>query len=742
MEAIVGRRVGPLGRIVAAVAFLAVAPHGAAQAGQAAGVGIADLAEVAQITTHRVSPDGAYVAFQVMKPSVALNRYRIGWYVVRTDGGTPPYRIADGGQARLPIFNTGRRSGSFLPGEIAWSPDAGWFAFVKVRDDQAQVWRADLKTGAVQQLTANPGDVERIRIGPDGRTILFAVGRTRAEIETADAREARLGYLEGANTFSVLEGPLWPPCSDGRARQRHNDTGFGVDRRCALTLWAVDPDTGRERLATAAESRFYHRAPDRSMTAVFLRGMLRDQQRFLEARSAGSDAVAWFANVDPARYPGFLPPRRLWAAGNGASVACRLGDCVTRYPLGLWWRDQTNTVVFLSRDGHNTSQTSLYQWRPGSDSVDVVIRTDDVLRACQQTGDQLVCLHESAISPARLVKVALSDGGQVPLADVNQDFRKLRFSKVEKIEADDGLGNDAHAHLVYPLTYRPGTSYPLVIVQYRSRGFLKGGVGDEQPIHVLAANDIAVLSTDAPRPGILATTQGHIELNVENYRYQVMRRGASRAIERMVGDLVDRGIVDPDRVAITGLSAGSRIMDVALLKNDYAAASASTTSMIGAPPNLSTRADRRRAQDILFGGSPFSETGFQNRKPHSIGLNADTIETPLLLQVADREYHLTLQTYHALLEAGKPVEMHVFPDEYHVKWQPAHREAVYRRNLQWFKFWLKGETADDPVDPAQYARWAALCAAHVDNLRAAANPANPATRAKAAGRPCTRVTAD
>jgi hypothetical protein len=43
-----------------------------------------------------------------------------------------------------------------------------------------------------------------------------------------------------------------------------------------------------------------------------------------------------------------------------------------------------------------------------------------------------------------------------------------------------------------------------------------------------------------------------------------------------------------------------------------------------------------------------------------------------------------------------------------VKWQPAHRDAIYRRNLQWLLFWLKGEEAADPVDPDQYVRWRAM----------------------------------
>jgi len=57
---------------------------------------------------------------------------------------------------------------------------------------------------------------------------------------------------------------------------------------------------------------------------------------------------------------------------------------------------------------------------------------------------------------------------------------------------------------------------------------------------------------------------------------------------------------------------------------------------------------------------------------------------PLLMQAPDDEYQAGLESFTALREAGKPVDLFVFPDEHHVKWQPAHRLAVYRRNLAWF----------------------------------------------------------
>jgi len=62
----------------------------------------------------------------------------------------------------------------------------------------------------------------------------------------------------------------------------------------------------------------------------------------------------------------------------------------------------------------------------------------------------------------------------------------------------------------------------------------------------------------------------------------------------------------------------------------------------------------------------------------------------------------------SLREAGKPVELYIFPGEYHLKWQPAHRAAVYRRSLDWFDFWLRGHVDPSSDKSPQYKRWSAM----------------------------------
>jgi hypothetical protein len=52
--------------------------------------------------------------------------------------------------------------------------------------------------------------------------------------------------------------------------------------------------------------------------------------------------------------------------------------------------------------------------------------------------------------------------------------------------------------------------------------------------------------------------------------------------------------------------------------------------------------------------------------------------------------------------------MFVLPGEHHVKWQPAHRLAIYQRSLDWFDYWLKGEIPADTARQADVRYWTTL----------------------------------
>ena len=91
-----------------------------------------------------------------------------------------------------------------------------------------------------------------------------------------------------------------------------------------------------------------------------------------------------------------------------------------------------------------------------------------------------------------------------------------------------------------------------------------------------------------------------------------------------------------------------------------------------------------------------------------MSMNADKIVAPILQNASDTEYLIYLPLYRSLADLGRPIELYLYPNELHVRNQPRHRQEIYERNLDWFRFWLKGEQDPDPAKTEQYKRWSHL----------------------------------
>jgi hypothetical protein len=325
--------------------------------------------------------------------------------------------------------------------------------------------------------------------------------------------------------------------------------------------------------------------------------------------------------------------------------------------------------------------------------VRATLSTDALVYGCAVRSDRAICLHETSTSPMKIVVVDLTDGSMETLYDPNPEWREVELTTVERFEWIDPFGNSRRGHLVYPRGFEEGVRYPLVITPYVSSGFLRGDLGDEYPIHLFAAAGMMVLDVAA-----LIVDARNLE------RIPMDFAGLVAAVDL----LDDKGLIDRDRIGMGGLSYASLVTTYALLNSDLLeAAVKSVLSSPEAEYYLGSAFLREMlSDDRVFGGAPFSGSEYYDRL--SLARNADRVSAPVLVHVSDDEFTLSVPALAALQDAGKAVEMHVFPDEIHQKWQPVHRLNIHRRNVQWFEFSLLDREDPHPVDPGQYERWRAL----------------------------------
>ncbi|MDQ8757407.1 Atxe2 family lasso peptide isopeptidase [Sphingosinicella sp. LHD-64] len=609
-----------------------------------------------------VSPDGTRVAFQLARADPDANGHCLAMLVQDLRGGPP--RVVDQGGARIQVRYDFRGKAAFPTGIAAvitphWSPDGRWIAFLKRTDGTVQVWRAFADGSGSAPLTRSPVDVEDFRIAPDGRGIVYASRPALAAAYAAIAREGRSGFHYDERYAPTAGSRPFPAAPVPTETQ------------------VVDIATGAVRPARQAEAGLLG-APDDPDGA-------RDPVR------APHGAQAW---IDPASRP-------VVEDATGRRLVCTAPAC--RDAERPWWV-AGERLRFLRREGWARGATAIYEWTPGAGPPRRLHLTRDKLADCVPADTRLLCLREGALVPRRLEWLDPASGRRDILFDPNPEFARLRLGQVERLEWTNASGLETIGDLVLPAGYRPGRRYPLIVVQYDTRGFLRGGTGDEYPIQAFAARGYAVLSVS--RPESIGEREGHDEIAIgrANLAGFADRRSALSSVETGVRMLIARGIADPEQIGITGMSDGATTATFALLHGSLFAAAAMSNCCLDT--TLPLRVGPAAARYFHAVGYPrLTDDGAAFWAALSLSRNARRIATPILLQVSDDEFLSTLESYTALREVGAPIDMYVFPDEHHVKWQPAHRLAVYRRALDWFDYWLRGLRPASPAHQAELRHW-------------------------------------
>ncbi len=118
---------------------------------------VEDMQRLARVGNPRVSPDGKWVAFTVVRSDVEKNKTVTNiWRVPAAGGDSQQITFSDQG------FN----------GDLRWSSDGRYLYFVSTRvENKRQIFRLPVEGGEAKQVTAVPTGVDSFFLSPDGKTI-------------------------------------------------------------------------------------------------------------------------------------------------------------------------------------------------------------------------------------------------------------------------------------------------------------------------------------------------------------------------------------------------------------------------------------------------------------------------------------------------------------------------------------------------------------------------------------------
>ena len=628
-----------------------------------------------------ISPDGHSIAFLLRRANAHENDYCQRLMVAPMDGSREPREIDRGGafiRADFPLHNfTSVMSGYAKVITPRWSPDGKYIAFLKRSGRIAQVWvvAGDGKAPA-QSVTAMPDNVDNFAWAADGQSLVVATRpgiRLQAE---AIAREARTGFLFG-DRFAPDKADRPIPIEPVQP----------VYHTVALATGLMRPSKPIE-IGRLAEHR-----PESVAPAA---------RSFVKAESG---AAAWLEPLHPRRL--LSQSRLVMALPDGRKQRCEEPGCFGIRQI--WWSADGGTLYARQKTGWAGSQTALMRWRVGEPKPTRIMVTDDALVGCDFVHEELVCAREGSVRSRELVAIDPDSGQERIIFDPNPDFRSIKLGKAQRFHFTNAYGVESFADLVLPPGHKPGSKHPLIVVQYTSHGFLRGGTGDEFPIQLFAAKGFAVLSF--ARPDFAVETVA-AETSTEFSRWLredwLDRRSVQSSLEIAVDKAVSTGAVDPNRMGISGFSDGTSTTQWALINSSLfkvAALGACCEDMYAYPLNAGPYYTRW-TREI---GYHFLEPGADDYwRPMSLALNADRIDTPILIQTGDSEYEIGLDVMDAFKRRGKAIELFIMEDEPHFKYQPAHRLAMYERSTEWFQFWLMQQVNCDPAKASQYSRWKAM----------------------------------
>ena len=643
-----------------------------------------DVARLRSVAEAVISPDGQRIAYAVRVPR-DLRREDDGpeWielHVAGLEGASRP-------------FVAGRVSVS----RIAWTPDGSEIAFLAKRegDKAAALYVIAATGGEALRLIHFDTDIKEFSFSPDGRRVAFLAEEPVAE---AKMKREEKGFRQEIFEEEWRTVGVWIA---------ERDTAAGKPRRLKLAGSASELhwSPADNRLAVAL-------APTPSADDWFVR-------RKLYVVEAGSgeivtrfDDLVWFEPVawspdgkhlallcvtEPS---GPLPGQLMVAPAVGGPLRNLLPGFEGHVAALAWTR--AARIAYVADEGVWTSFNRVEQ--DGSDRHTIVPTGGPVLTALSVSADgqSAAFVAESPAHPPEVYFMRHGEPGPRRLTDSNPWLggRRLAPQEVVDFPASDGL--KLEGILIRPLDAVEGRQYPLILtvhggpeVHYRN-GWL---TSYQDPGQVAAARGFAVFYPNY---------RGSRGRGVE---FSKLNQGdfAGKEFDDLVDGLdylISRGLVDADRVGITGISYGGYA--TAWSATYYSEHFAAAVMFAG----ISDMVSYHGTNDVPLSWYHFNYFShpwddwelFLERSPIRY---AENTRTPLLILHGKEDSRVHPSQAHELyrylkLASKAPVRLVFYPGEEHGNRRAASRLDFNLRMLQWFEHYLKGPGGEPPPYELDY----------------------------------------
>ncbi|MEM6794306.1 MAG: prolyl oligopeptidase family serine peptidase [Acidobacteriota bacterium] len=614
-------------------------------------------------------------------------------------------RLGDKDSAAEPVQLT---RGADLPSGLALSPDERHLAFLSSREQTgapglaglpslksagdlkgSQVWVLPLEGGEAYPLTRFKTPVLAMAWRDDARLLI-------SRAEDPDARARHIKKLK--DTSTAVEDPrdaapirLFEVDLEGRSKRLTRD-----DDRIEQVAVSADGQRAAITASTSLSYAFDAKVRPKTFLVDLASG---ERQEILENVPVAS--LRWtkeglFYTALESDHPIYLNAtvNRLFRYDPETGSSTPYGASWSRGLAGVGGVHPAERGVFsLMADGPRFLPALL---RP--DSEPAVLGGEHGLHIDRLTvsadGSRALYLHSTGDRPTQLFVTEISGTGSAlqlssarRLGRLNPSFENRPSGRTEIVTWTGAEGDDVDGVLLYPYRYEEGTRYPLILQ-------IHGGP---------TGYDRDSWSASWSRPIPLWRDRGAFVLRVNyhgsgNYGLDWAASIRERYYELEIPDiesgvdmLIEKGLVDPDRLATSGWSNGGILSAKLITVTDrYRAAiiGAADVEWISDWANVDFGAS---FDNYYFGGPPWERLDHYIEKSPFFRL--PEVTTPSLVHTGteDRNVppHQSWSIFRVMQQVGKAdVRLLLYPGELHGLRQLVHQRRKVEEDLAWFDRYL------------------------------------------------------
>ncbi len=627
------------------------------------------LVDLKSVSSVALSPDGTEVAYLLTVPRAADDdpgrSYSELWVV-----------SADGGDARQ--FVSGKQN----PSSIAWSPDGKLISFQLKRasvSENTQVFALPVNGGEAKALTDHGSSISLYAWSPDGNTIAFVAPRVKSK-EEKDAikagkdwkvdgditpRELWIHDTTSGESSKLLDSLqvwslVWAP--DGKQLVvQASEGGLMDDSMLFRQIYAVATDGGEPRQITTTPGKLgaMEVSPDGSQLA------------FLGAVTAN----------DPLAQSLFLAPMSGGDARN-------LTDGVEASAFDLAWStDGKLLLAMIERENHR-----LYEVDARSGKRKAAAWADAIIGDLDLRGSRLAA---AANAPSHPGEVYAGKLGQTPTRRTfhNPALENVALTEQEAIRWTGADGWEIGGVLTYPKGYKVGQRYPLVLqIHGGPEGVSLNGwrTRPTYPVQLLADAGFMVLEPNyrgSAGRGVAFSKADHDDLGGKEFE----------DVLAGIDALIDRGMVDGDRVGTGGWSYGGYFSAWAATRHSERF----KASMVGA--GLTNWISFAGTTDIPYEMATVHWDSWWQQEPElhwerSPLAHINKARTPTLVVHGEKDTRVDpeqgVQLYTALRIKDVPTSLVLYPREPHGLTERAHELDYIERIVGWYREYVVDDTAD------------------------------------------------